>query len=78
MFVDKKLGDIFDCSDDIAETEVELGKEVAIKFVDTDVVVENDVGAFQEVVSIFFKQCFEVLAFLLFLKLDPDDQVHDC
>lgn len=46
MFVDKELGDVLDCSDDIAETEVELGEEVAIKFVDTDVVVENDVGAF--------------------------------
>ena len=78
MFVDKELGDILDCSDDIAETQVELGKEVAIKFVDTDVVVENDVGAFQKVVSVFFKQCFEVFAFLLLLKLDPYDQIHDC
>ena len=77
MFVDKELGDILDCSDDIAETQVELGKEVAIKFVDTDVVVENDVGAFQKVVSVFFKQCFEVFALLLFLKLDSNDQVHN-
>ena len=77
MFVDKELGDVLDCSDDIAETEVELGEEVAIKFVDTDVVVENDVGAFQKVVSVFFEQSFEVFALLLFLKLDSNDQVHN-
>jgi len=78
VFVDKELSDVFDCGDDVAETEIELCQKVSIEFVDSDVVVEDNVGAFQEIVSVFLEERFEVFAFLLLFEFNPNDQVHNC
>lgn len=77
VFVSQKLADIFDSRNYIAQGQIELGQKVAVQLVDSNVVIENDVGAFEQVLPVFFVKGFDVFAFFLLFELDADDQIHN-
>lgn len=73
VFIEQKLSDILNGIDNVAQTKIELGQEVAVQLIDADIVVKNDICGLGEVIAVLLEKGSEGLTLFLLFEFYADD-----